>query len=419
MKNYLNAKRFNYNNYEYLVRAENGIKIKVKNNKLVSQIYSDINESSLRIIKDEKMIFSYATGNLNVQDLLQSCNNLHSLGRFQNNIYFNSLSTHEVYCKSENNNDIISYDKALEQTFALYNIIFQYDANLKDIEIETRMYNYDTYLEGDHYLKHYKQNKSCIFLKSKTNRNIFREELNSFFEFDKIYKYLHKFQLKPCNINKNKNYLFIFDPKIVRDLILPIWKLYVYALSGKNIDLKLINLLSDNIRIFDNPCNLNSKAYMPFDHTGKNTCEEVIFDKAKSENIFKYKSAYCNVFKNNMFSRNFDISALPHKYPSILTMNKGNIDYENFIKNVSNGIYITESSNLWQNISREGFFKGIIDEGIIIHNGKYEGIIKGQTYSGNIFDVMGKDLIGHSSNFVQIGYYMDELPYLFCRNIKI
>lgn len=41
MKDNLNAKRFNYNNYEYLVRAENGIKIKVKNNKLVSQIYSD------------------------------------------------------------------------------------------------------------------------------------------------------------------------------------------------------------------------------------------------------------------------------------------------------------------------------------------------------------------------------------------
>lgn len=107
MKDNLNAKRFNYNNYEYLVRAENGIKIKVKNNKLVSQIYSDINESSLRIIKDEKMIFSYATGNLNIQDLLQSCKNLHSLGRFQNNSYFNTLSTHEVYCKSENNNDII------------------------------------------------------------------------------------------------------------------------------------------------------------------------------------------------------------------------------------------------------------------------------------------------------------------------
>lgn len=410
---------FNYKHYEYLVRQENSIKVKINNSKLAKKIYSNIKESSLRIINGKKMVFTYASGDIKFKDLIKKCNILYSPGDYNAYYFYKPKKTENYYSNYDDTQDSFCCDKLLEQTYNLNELILEYGSNLTGIEIDSRIYRNSTYIEGNTFSKKFNQSRNMILIKAINNNKIYREELNSFLEYEKLERFLKIFSLKSCNINISKNYTFIFSPKIVRDLIMHIWKIYVKAISGGRVNLQLFESISDKLKIFDNPCKEDNCAYVPFDHTGKPTSEELIFDKESIKDIFIDKSDYCNVFKNNLFTRNFDISVLPHKYPTILTMNRGDIHLESYIKNTTNGVYITESSNLWQNISPEGNFEGIIDEGFIIYNGRIDGIIKGYVFFGNLYDVLGKDLIGHSNNIEEIGYYMDELPYLICRNVKI
>lgn len=412
-----------YKKYEYLRREEESIGLAVKDNKLLRSNHSRVKQESIRIMENNKVSFYYSTGNVDIQDLIRRSLDFSSFSHIKENYFFYDPKDGQVdrFTKSVkpfNTYNILESELFEKQTLELINSIkkvFEFD----NIELDTRSYKVNTYIEGQNYSKSYDSHRTVILIKIKKDNNIFREELNSFTETDKLENLCHKLYLEPCNPQISGNLEIILDPVIVRELVLYIWKIYKKSQSGKKVNHHILDSLSDKIRIFNNPSDENSLGFMPFDHTGKNTCKELIFDKQYNEINYKSKEDYSNVFKNSSYTKNFDITIIPQKYPAVLTMDNGDFKLDDMIKNIRRGIYITRSSNLWQNLLPNGDFRGVIDEGLIIHNGVISGIIRGMYFSGNIFNVLGEDLIGISQEKMTIGYYLDELPYISCKNLMI
>lgn len=418
MKQLLGGKK-----YEYLRREEESIGLAVKDDKLLRSNHNMVKQESIRIIENNKVSFSYSTGNVDIQDLIRRCLDFSSFSHIIDNCYFYDPKDDQVdrFAKSErpfNAYNKLESELFEKQTLELINF-FKKVNEFDNIETDTRSYKVNTYIEGQNYSKSYDSYRTVILIKIKKDNNIFTEELNSFTEIDKLVNLCHKLYLEPCNQVVSGNLEIILDPGIVRELILFIWKIYKKSQSGRKVNHNLLGSLSDKIRIYNNPSDENSPGFMPFDHTGKNTCKELIFDKQYNENNYKPKENYCNVFKNSSFTKNFDITIIPQKYPAVLTMDNGDFKLDDMVKNICRGIYITKSSNLWQNILPNGDFRGVIDEGLIIHNGVISGITRGMYFSGNIFNVLGEDLTGISQEKITIGYYLDELPYISCKNLMI
>ena len=409
--------------YEYLKREEESIGFVLKNNKLVTNNHNRVRQESIRIILNNKISFSYSTGNGDIKDLIRRCLDSSSYGYRNENYFFYEPKVDQAYYHARLEKPFHAYDRREwevfeKQTFELSNSVNKVKKSV-NIELDTRLYKVNTYIEGQTYSKSYDAYRTVILIKIKKDHHIFREELNSIHEIDKLENLYHKLYLESRTQVVPGNLEIILDPGIVRELILFIWKIYKRSQSGKQVNHRFLDLLSDRIRIFNDPSNSSSLGFMPFDHTGKNTCKELVFDKQHIENNYKLKEDYCNVFKYNSFTKNFDIAIFPQKYPAVLTMDCGTLKFEDMVKNITNGLYITRSSNLWQNILADGTFRGVIDEGFIIRNGAISAIAKGMYFSGNIFNVLGRDLIGISREKITIGYYMDELPYILCKNLMI
>lgn len=408
-------------NFEFLIRKEQYFRLLIGNSDILNNFFCDIKEQSLRVLRDNKIGFSYLVGNNDEQEMIKNCMESIPYGDDKRSCFFGSEKEGKISL-IEHKKVIDNKDIFINDSLSLRDSIILDRKKYLDVEVDARLFSISTYVESNYSTKVFNINKVIfdIRIKNIINGAIYRENLNSFSDLEKLDDLIDRIGITRTGYKiNNTNLITIFNPKIVRNLILPIWKMYSKSTTGGKVNFALLNLISEDIIISDNPKSLASPNFIPFDHTGKSTREELIFDKSSYEKKFRYQEDYCNVFKNNYLTRNFDITSLPQKYPTSLEMKSGNIEFDEFIKNTNNGIYIINSLNLWQNISPSGDFKGLIDEGFIIQNGKKIGMAKGLCFSGNIFDVLGKDLEGISKEKIRLGYYSDNLPYIFCKHVQI
>lgn len=196
----------------------------------------------------------------------------------------------------------------------------------------------------------------------------------------------------------SKKYTAIFSADVVVDLL----RLLSYSFNGENIykgkslfkDKVGFKVISDKINIVDDGKDIKALGFTYFDGDGVNSNRtSIIKDGVFLGGLYNLsiaKKAGSNTTGNATRSH----SSLPNIGYHNLCLENGNIDVNDMVSDLNNGIIIKELMGLHMANPITGEFS-LGASGLKIENGKIKGGFRGVTISGNILDIF--------SNIVAVG----------------
>jgi PmbA protein len=188
-------------------------------------------------------------------------------------------------------------------------------------------------------------------------------------------------------------------------------------------------VISDKLTITDDPdWDVTSKT-VPFDDEGVITSKQVIFENG----VFK------QVITDLEFAARLGISPTGHGYrqghiyrdrslaggASIGSGNwrisAGDVSLDEMLSEVGTGVYVDCSFDCWMGNIISGDFSGTLHRAYKIEDGKLVGRLKHRAFTGNIYDVLGKDLkaVGSKVEKPDLGFDTVEAPHLLIGNMNI
>lgn len=413
--------------YEYLNYIENQEYLVIENNNLISQYSKNIEEKSLRIVKNEKVSLSYGSGNINIEKLVSNCFDiLRNSQVLKKDFYYDySIDDENIY---ERKNKIYNPDKLFETGISLSNSIYLRLQKKFKIDVYCWLDNTEVHIRNYRNLnKRFKDQISYFFIRASeySTNNTYGFAINNDENIEVIDEFVKHMEITTIknNIGNGNKHHVLLHPRMLRNLVAPIWKDFNRAIIKKDLNLinKFDNLSSKfNLKVSSNNQSVNS--YSPFDHEGAFTKEISIVNKGCLDTNIS-KQDYINtsglMFKKDHFTYKFKISDHPSLFPSSFIVGKGYVNSSDLIKNIKDGIFIVDSPNIWQNIDNLGNMKGTIGLGFRILNGKLVGSISGFNFSLNVYDILGKNLIEISEDRHLVCESSDILPYVFSQDVYI
>ncbi|MEW5694035.1 MAG: TldD/PmbA family protein [Candidatus Hydrogenedentota bacterium] len=202
----------------------------------------------------------------------------------------------------------------------------------------------------------------------------------------KIVKKFYPIELKPGKYN------LVLSPFITAELI----SSFITALTGDNIYKRksiFVDKLDKNIgsrvlNIVDDPFDYNSISLFNFDGEGVPVRKKYIIEKGVLKTFLHNK--YSSIKLGDRLTGNgvrAGYRAIPGIAPIHLNIEKGENNFESLIKNVNDGLYITELMGLHTIDTISGEFS-IGASGNIISSGEIKKAVHKMTIAGNIRDIL-------------------------------
>ncbi|MDX1950426.1 MAG: TldD/PmbA family protein [Rickettsiales bacterium] len=181
----------------------------------------------------------------------------------------------------------------------------------------------------------------------------------------------------------------IFDKKVSKNLL----SNFISAINGNSI-VKNSSFLSDkmgtqifpkNVNIFDNPLMLRGIGSQPFDAEGLRGAEIPLVKNGVLENwILDLRSASkLGLISNGRASRG--INTQPSPSSTNVYMNGGKINFQDMLKSVKNGFYVTDVFGMGVNGITGDYSQGA--NGFMIENGEITYPVAEVTIAGNLLEM--------------------------------
>ncbi|MBP7652494.1 TldD/PmbA family protein [Candidatus Dependentiae bacterium] len=162
-------------------------------------------------------------------------------------------------------------------------------------------------------------------------------------------------------------------------------------------------IIDERITLRDNPLIDYMSGSGEFDAEGLPAYEKSLIEKGVFKNfIFDLKTASL-VNKKSTANAARSFASQPQPSFTNLTVDAGDTDYSDMIKNIDEGILVEQAIGAGQSNTLAGDFSVNIDLGYLIKNGKITGRVKDCMIAGNVYDLfndincVSKDLFYKSS----------------------
>ncbi len=388
-----------------------GYNLKIKNQKI----------EIIEYINKEKIILQLNKKNRKITTKLNNINNI-------NNNHINYIKTIIDFATKDKFNNLIKKEDFATKYKKNLGLIFKDDISIENIlqivnNIETNSINYNKkyiFSEGVNfnntitsiliannfnYIKHYDY-RNYVLINNLIAKNKKSMESNSKYILKhKLSDLLNKhhvlgrktaietlLKLNAKNIDTQKSKV-IFNKEIAVKIFLYL----AQSIQGNNIYYKtsfMVDKLNKKIfpewiNILEDPFVYKNIGSKPFDNEGINTKKYFIIKNGIlktwiTDTYFSRKLNYLNTSNNGGI----------HNW--IFLNNKQNINFQELIQEMNNGIIINELLGEGVNISTGFFSKGAT--GYIVKNGKIKSSINEFTISGNLINLF-KNIINMSNNF--------------------
>ena len=190
-------------------------------------------------------------------------------------------------------------------------------------------------------------------------------------------------------------------------------------------------VLSTNLTLYDDPTWGRTNKTVPFDDEGVPTKKRAIFDKgvftgpitdleyAAKLGIESTGNGYRvqHIYRNRVLSGGVSIAGGNWRIPGM----ENGPTKEELIADIDCGVYVDCSFDCWMGNIINGQFTGTLHSAYKIEKGKLVGRLKHLSFSGNIYDALGKDLVTCSSEVErpQMGFDYMETPYILVKGLSI
>lgn len=167
-----------------------------------------------------------------------------------------------------------------------------------------------------------------------------------------------------------------------------LWK-GVSPLAGKLGE----KVFTDSFTLIDDPRIEESPYTIPFDGEGVNPSRRHLVDRGVVKGFIadlKYAERL-GIDATGNAARGY--SSLPAPSFNGITMEPGNISYNDIIKGIEKGIFAEQFIGLGQSNTLNGDFSANLDLAFLIENGEIKGRLKDCMISGNIYDLMKENII--------------------------
>jgi PmbA protein len=186
-------------------------------------------------------------------------------------------------------------------------------------------------------------------------------------------------------------------------------------------------VLNSEVTLFDDPLWKGGDLRTAFDDEGVGGKRKTIVEKGVLK-TYLLNLEYAKELKlkptGNGFRRNFltgatELELAPLIFPTNLVMEKGKIPVKEMIKDIKQGVFIHFSWDCWQGNLINGNLSGNISMGYKIKNGKLEGRIKNMRFMTNIYEILGKNLLGLSKETPKNLFANSIFPYFLVKDVNI
>lgn len=118
-----------------------------------------------------------------------------------------------------------------------------------------------------------------------------------------------------------------------------------------------------------------------------------------------------------------DLGAVPAPGVTNLTMNGGDTPHEELIAGIGGGLLIDSIMGILMANLAAGDFAGNVAYGLRVKDGSFVGRVKNTMVAGNVFKLLGKQLVAISSDVHRVGLLggigSHELPYVVAKDVSI
>lgn len=188
-------------------------------------------------------------------------------------------------------------------------------------------------------------------------------------------------------------------------------------------------VLSDKITITDDPDWDRTSKTVPFDDEGVVTSKRAIFENGVLKEIITdleyaarlgieptghgYRQGH--IYRDRSLSGGASIGAGNWR------ISGGDISLDDLLAEVVCGVYVDCSFDCWMGNIVSGDFAGTLHRAYKIEDGKLVGRLKHRSFTGNIYDVLGKDLkaVGSKLEKPDLGFDTVEAPHLLIGTMNI
>ena len=198
-------------------------------------------------------------------------------------------------------------------------------------------------------------------------------------------------------------------------------------LTGKTGEL----VLSPMVSLYDDPTWDRTSKTVPFDDEGVATSKRAIFDKgvftgpitdleyAAKLGVEPTGNAYRiqHIYRSRVLAGGVSIAGGNWR----ISGTEDGPSRDELIADVDCGVYVDCSFDCWMGNIINGQFTGTLHRAYKIEKGKLVGRLKHLSFSGNIYDALGKDFVASTSVVEQpdMGFEFIETPYILVKGMSI
>lgn len=197
---------------------------------------------------------------------------------------------------------------------------------------------------------------------------------------------------------KSKKYPAILNPKVTSTFL----KVLVGWLNAEKVQKHTSKLegklneqvISKKVTIIEDP-HVKNLFFVPFDDEGVATQKKVLFDKGVVKTyLYNLETAFKDNASSTGNGTGFSSVGIG---PFFLTLKPSKKSEEELMKNIKEGVYITEVKGLHSGLDSTSGDFSLEAEGFLIENGKKTTSISGIAIAGNVLQLF-KDVMGVASN---------------------
>jgi len=432
--------------YELFKYFRNYSEVNFVDNQLKQSKTTEYEGKTLRLIKDKKLALVSGTENIPDGVLLKKGNDALPFASSANFSFKGFEKFSQDSSSLVNESDFIQTEKSIEHGKALLDRLsnlkefsdFSYSMTLWSAKEAIRIGN-SSFNE-----KEFDRSHSGFYLLTK---RVMPDDIlilyfvsHKFIDVSEIDSWLSEIDFnRTLELSKNivtldtGKYPTIFHPDALMSMLISLVK----GLSMKSVYEKIspikdkLNqpIFDERITIIDDPTYAKGTKRALFDDEGVPCSKKKIVE----DGVLKYfltdleYATKCGVeptgngFKESIINDSKLMGAQPSIWATNLDLHALNDgpSVEDMIKDIKNGIFIHDCPDSWMGNIVSGDMSGNITQGYKIENGKLTGRVKNKRYSGNIYNLLGSQLVTISNEAKMAANGADKLPYIMSNDVSI
>lgn len=203
------------------------------------------------------------------------------------------------------------------------------------------------------------------------------------------------------------SYQILFTPRvfatILTSLIVPAVRADTVIKNRSPLKGKLYSeVLSEKLTIIDDGGAPNMPASSEFDDEGVATARKTVFDRGVLV-TYLYDTYTANIDGKNSTGNARRTSSLVYPDATNTIVLPGTESIESIARDIKRGVVVYGTIGEWLSNPVSGYLNATVTNGVYIENGEEKHAVKGMVISGNIYVLLGKEIIAVSKEYEHIG----------------